>query len=287
MDFYRGKKVLVTGGSAGIGLSAALQLARAGADVTIVARGRARLDDALRELRAAAGAGQRTGAIAVDVTDRSAVRQAMADVIAGLGGLDVVIANAGYAITGWVHELADDVFDEMIAVNYLGQVHVVRAALPHLLRQGHGHICLVSSMLGFFGGFGYTAYSASKYAVRGFAECLRHELRPKGIGVSLFYTPTTKTPGLEQENKNKPKAVWLYESGSGWNKVYEADEVAAALLSAIPRGRFENVVGWDSALMRFAFRHFPRLSRYLNDGELDKAVRKAGGQDALPRANVE
>jgi short-subunit dehydrogenase len=130
-------------------------------------------------------------------------------------------------------------------------------------------------MLGFFGTFGYSAYSASKYAIRGFAESIRHELLPHNIRVTLFYPPTTRTPGLDKENETKPKAVWAYESESGFNKTYEAEDVAAAILRSIMRGRFDNVVGFDSWLIHFMFSHFPRLARWLNDGELKKAVKKA------------
>ncbi len=283
MDWFRDKKVFITGGSAGIGRAAALSLARRGAHVAIAARGQERLDQTLQEMRALAGTDQRTAALAFDVTDRPRVRGAARDVIDGLGGLDVLICNAGYAHTGWAHELPDSAFDEMIAANYLGHVNVTRAFLPHLMDQGRGDICLVSSMLGFFGGFGYTAYAASKYAVRGFAESLRHELVPHGVRVTLFYPPTTRTPGLETENQSKPEAVWAYESDSGFNRIYEADEVARAILTSIERGRFENVVGFDSWLIRFLFRHFPRLSRWLNDGEARKALKKAEARRSADR----
>jgi 3-dehydrosphinganine reductase len=282
MDYFRGKKVFITGGSAGIGKATAVQLARAGAEVFIAARGQAQLDQALKEIREVASTDQRTGAVSLDVTDRAAVRGAARDVIDGLGGLDVLVCNSGYAHTGWVHEMPDSAFDDMIQVNYMGHVNVTRALLPHLMSQGSGDICLVSSMLGFFGAFGYTAYSASKYAVRGFAESLRHELLPHGIRVSLLYPPTTQTPGLDKENEGKPKAVWTYESDSGFNKIYEAEAVADAILKSIQRGSFENVVGLDSWFMRWMFRHFPRISRWMNDGELKKAFKKVEGAKQLP-----
>jgi 3-dehydrosphinganine reductase len=276
VGFYDGKKVFLSGGSSGIGLAAGLALARAGAHVVIAARGRERLDQALVALKAAAARPDQVfAAKSLDVTDRPAVRSVAAEVLKELGGLDVVVANSGYALTGWVHEMPDAVFDEEIQVNYLGHVNVVRAFLPALLAQKRGHVCLVSSMLGFMGSFGYTAYCASKYAVAGFAEALRHELLPHGIKVTLFYPPTTRTPGLEHENESKPKPVWRYESDSGFNKVYDADKVATALLSAVAKGRFEALVGLDSRFLFFMFRHLPRLARWLSDGELKKAVKKA------------
>ncbi len=282
MDWYRGKRVFIAGGSAGIGLGLAKDLAALGADVFIAARGRARLDAALKQVREIASTSQRTGAVTLDVTDRPSVHDAARKAIEGLGGLDVLIANSGYAHTGWVHEMPDSVFEDMIQVNYLGHVNVVRAFLPHMMKQKSGNICLVSSMLGFFGAFGYSAYSASKYAVRGFAESLRHELLPHGIKVTLSYPPTTETPGLEKENQIKPKAVWSYESESGFNKIYTAEQVAQSMLKAIAQGKFEHLCGLDSKFMRLLFRHFPGLSRWINDGELRKAFKRVEGSKELP-----
>jgi NAD(P)-dependent dehydrogenase (short-subunit alcohol dehydrogenase family) len=287
MDFFQNQRVLITGGSAGIGRAAALAAVRRGAHVAVLARGRERLEQTLAELRQIAGPERTLVSHALDVSDRAAVRSGLAEVVGRLGGLDVLVANSGHAVTGWVTELPDAAFDEMIQANYLGHVNVVRACLPQLLAQKRGHISLVSSMLGFFGGFGYTAYCGSKYAVRGFAEALRHELRPHGIRVTLFYPPTTKTPGLAHENQSKPPAVWSYESESGFNKVYEAETVAAALLRSIERGRFENLVGLDSAFMYFMLQHFPRLARWINDGELDKAVRRVEARKTAPARELD
>jgi 3-dehydrosphinganine reductase len=205
MKFFAGKKVFVSGGSSGIGLSAALQLAASGAHVAIVARGREKLDQAVSALKAkAARPDQILLAKALDVTDRVAVRRVADETLKELGGIDVVIANSGYALTGWVHEMPDAIFDEEIQVNYLGHVNVVRAFLPTLIAQKHGNICLVSSMLGFMGSFGYTAYCASKYAVAGLAEAMRHELKPHGIKITLLYPPTTKTPASTMRTRPSP-----------------------------------------------------------------------------------
>ncbi|MBN2799409.1 MAG: SDR family oxidoreductase [Deltaproteobacteria bacterium] len=283
MNGYQGRKVLITGGSSGIGRAAAIALARSGAHVAVAARDQGRLDETVAAMRAVAGEGQRLGAVAVDVTDRARVAQIPAEVLELLGGLDVLICNSGYALPGYVDASPLENFDRMIDVNYMGHVNVVKAFLPHFLAQGAGHISLVSSMLGFMSAFGYAAYSGSKYAIAGFAEALRHELRPHGVQVSLYYPPTTKTPGLERENESKPAAVWAFESESGWNKVYTPEQVAGSLLRSILGGRFENMIGWDSWLLFFAFRLMPGLARWMSDDELKKANVKA----AQARAKVE
>lgn len=276
MGYLNRKRVFITGGSSGIGLSVALRLAAAGAHVAIAARGADRLESALAEIRANAARGDQVLiAKVLDVTDRQAVKRVAVETLDELGGLDILIANAGTAQAGWLQELPDSAFDEQVKVNYLGHVNVVRAFLPHLMAQGHGDICLVSSMLGAVGSFGYTAYCGSKFAVAGFAEALRHELHPHGVRVTLFYPPTTETPGLERENVSKPLSVWLFESDSGFNKVHEADAVARALLGAIEKGRFGSTAGLESRLLLLGYRHLPGLARRMADRGLREAVRKA------------
>ncbi len=282
MDWYKGKRVFITGGSAGIGKAAALQAVRSGAHVFVAARGQARLDETLAELEAAAGEGQVVGAVTLDVTDRAMVSQVAQEVLDGLKGLDVLICNSGYAHTGWAHEVPDSDFDQLMTTNYLGHVNVVRAFLPHLRQQGSGDICLVSSLIAIVPMLGYTAYAGSKAALTGFGDALRQELKFEGVRVGVFYPPSTKTPGLERENEDKPAWVWEAESGTGWNKVYTAEEVGVAMLEAVRRGRFENVVGWDSRLFAFVFRHLPGLARWIWDGDVAKArervqQREAGG----------
>ena len=248
MSFYSNKKALIVGGSAGIGQAAAIRMVREGAHVYVAARGQQRLDETVALLkRARRSESQVVGSVSMDVTDADAVRGGAAKVLEGLGELDVLVCNSGYATTGCVHSVTDASFDDMMGVNYLGHVNVVRAFAETFIEQKSGDICLVSSMLGFMGLYGYGAYSASKFAIVGFAEALRQEMMIHDVRVTLLYPPTTDTPGLKKENETKPPVVWALEADSGWNKTYTADEVAVVLLKSIQKGRFSNVVGWDSS----------------------------------------
>ena len=175
LDYFRGKRVYVTGGSSGIGLAAARHLVGAGAHVAISARGQQRLDEASAALAGLKGADQRLLATACDVSDPADCKRTAERVLAGLGGIDVVIANAGVAHPSRVLETPDEVFQRMININYLGTVYSVRSFLPALFAQRSGRIGVVSSLLGFMGIYGYTAYAASKFAQVGFVECLRQE----------------------------------------------------------------------------------------------------------------
>ena len=279
MGYYSDKRVLLVGGSKGIGRATARELTRQGAHVTVVARRPKPLEETVEELRGIGQPEQRIGSVSLDVTDRRAVRASVEGVLDQLGGgVDVLIVNVGSARPGYVADLDDEAFDAMMAVNYHGHVNVVRAYLPTLRARESADICFVSSALGFMSMPGYTAYSASKYAVAGFAEGLRMELAPDGIRVSVFYPGTTDTPGLQQENATKPAAVWTLESDSAFSKTHQPDAVATSLLKAIRRGRFENFPGFDVWLVWWMYKRFPRFSRYLADLEWRKALAKTAKQ---------
>jgi NAD(P)-dependent dehydrogenase (short-subunit alcohol dehydrogenase family) len=276
MGYYAGRKVLVVGGSKGIGRALAVRLAREGASVWVAARGAAELEDTVRELKAAGPTGVH-GYLTMDVTDREAVLRSAEDALERMGGLDVLVCNSGYALPQLFLDAPADDFDKMMAVNFHGHVNVVRAFAPAMVAARRGDICLVSSMMGFMPLFGYTAYSASKFAVVGFAESLRQEMKQHGVRVTVYYPPTTETPGLSEENKSKPPAVWALESGSGWNKVYKSDEVAASIAGCIERGTVHGMIGMDSKLIFTLNRHLPMIARYLTDDEVAKAIKKAAG----------
>ena len=280
MSYFQGKRVFLVGGSEGIGLATAKALAAAGAAVVVAARRQGPLDACVSEMQGVNGAG-RYDCISLDVTDREAVRAAVGAVEEKLGGpVDVLITNVGAARPGYIVDLEDDDYDRMIAINYTGHVNVVRAFLPAMAAGGGGDICLVTSALGFFSTPGYSAYSASKYALSGFAESLRMEAADHGIRVTLFYPGTTDTPGLKSENEAKPKAVWKMESESAFNTIYKPEQVATRLLKAIQRGRFENFPGFDVLLMWFVYKRFPSLARYLADQEWRTALKKVQKEEA-------
>lgn len=274
MGFFAGKRVFIAGGSKGIGRALALHLAQQGAAVVVGARGQAALDDTLAALQATGSAGP-FGSVSFDVTDREAVVAAAASVLDQLGGLDVLVCNSGFALPGLFKDADPDDFTKMMDVNFHGHVHVVRAFTPHFLEQGRGDICLVSSMMGFLPLFGYTAYSASKFAIAGFGEALRQELKQVGVRVTTYFPPTTETPGLDKENETKPPEVWALEAESGWNKTYTAEQVAADMAKRIEKGTVHGMIGSDSAFLYTANRLFPGITRYLADQEVSSAIKKA------------
>jgi NAD(P)-dependent dehydrogenase (short-subunit alcohol dehydrogenase family) len=273
VDFYEGRRVLVVGGSRGIGRALALLLARRGARVCIAARGAADLDRVAAELPAVAAGPH--AAVAFDVTDAAAVAGARDGVLAGLGGLDVLVCGSGSARAAGVFDAPAEDYRRMLDVNYLGHVNVVRAFGPDLTRRRGGTICLVSSLAALMPIYGYAAYAASKAALAAFAECLRQEMKLHGVKVVVHYPPTTDTPGLVEENLTKPPAVWAIESQSGWNRIHTAERVAASIAAAIERGRPLGLAGFDSRLLATVMRLAPGFFRRMTDAEVRKAVAAA------------
>ncbi len=267
---FKDWRVLVTGGSSGIGLELASALLREGAQVCIAARDEERLRRAEQQLTSAAP-GAKVCSVVMDVASPEAIAAGVRETVTKLGGLDLLINNAGYALPGYIDELDDRAYVEMMAVNYFGPMRLARACLPYFAAQGGGRIVNITSMLGFMGTFGYSAYCASKYALSGFTESLRQDVMPFGVRVHLCYPPTTTTPGLERENKDKPPEAWAIE---GKSRAFPPEQVAAAILKGVRAGKFQILVGMDSWFIWLAQRLVPWLVRYVTDRVLMKELRK-------------
>jgi 3-dehydrosphinganine reductase len=235
---------LVTGGSSGIGLAVARRLLADGFNLSLVARGEERLRRA-RELLLADTPGREVVTVAADVSDRARAEGAVHGAAAALGPPRMVVTCAGVAHPGYFEQVDASVFERTMAVNYLGTVYVVKAALPLMERPG-GRIVMISSGAGLIGIFGYTAYSPTKFALRGFAEALHAELRHQGVGVSIAFPPDTDTPQLAEEMKTKPPETVLM---TGTVKAWSAEQVAERIVRESARGTFAVTPGLALTLL--------------------------------------
>jgi 3-dehydrosphinganine reductase len=159
----------------------------------------------------------------------------------------LLINCAGISISGTFEDTSIKDFHKMMSINYFGSVNMAKCLLPQMkasTAQGKG-IVFVSSIAGLLGLFGYTAYSASKFAVRGFAEVLEMELKPFGIDVTVYCPPDTKTPGYEEEQKSKPRETQLISEAGG---LVEAKDVAEDLLDKALKSQFLCSYGFDGYL---------------------------------------
>jgi 3-dehydrosphinganine reductase len=238
---------LVTGGSSGIGLELARQLAAAGYSLSLVARGEDRLKQAAAELaQRFTRSDQRVFVYAADVADVKQAEAAVAAATRELGVPDLVVTSAGIAIPGYFEDITLDNFERSMAVNYFGSLYIVRAALPAMRARRQGRIVFVSSGAGLMGLFGYASYAPGKFALRGLAEGLRAELKADGVAVSIAYPPDTDTPMLAEENKTKPLETKLI---TGVVKTWSAPAVASCIMRGIRRGKFAITPGLAITLM--------------------------------------
>jgi 3-dehydrosphinganine reductase len=273
MEFYRDKCVLITGGSSGIGLAMARALRSSGAHLVLVARDEGKLEAARQTLLKTEASGE-VHTTSVDVSDEEAVKALAADVPGGRP-VDVLVCNAGVVMPGHFLELPQEQFDAMMSINFLGAVYLCRAFLPAMVERGSGDIHLVSSLAGLMGVFGYTAYSASKFALRGFAEVLRCEMKPRGIRVTASYPPDTDTPQLAFEDQYKPDET---RAIAGNAKKLTADVVANAILQGIAAGRFHIVPGGSAKFADVMGRWFPGMVRGMFDSDVKKVQNKGAAQ---------
>lgn len=186
--------------------------------------------------------------ITADVTNWDRVHAAVRRVKEEAGVPDLLINCAGAAHPGYVEEIPLPIFAQMMDLNYFGTVHMVRALLPDMLARGSGHIVNTSSMAGFYGPFGYSAYTASKYAVRGFSDVLRLELKLKRLKlrVSVVFPPDMDTPGMAEENKTKPFETRV--ASEAMVKLLPPEKVAKAVLRGIRRGQYVILPGSDAQI---------------------------------------
>jgi NADP-dependent 3-hydroxy acid dehydrogenase YdfG len=177
-----GKVALVTGASSGIGEATAIALAEAGVAVAVGARRRDRLDALTAKLR---DDGARVLPLDLDVTSEEACRDAVARTRQELGGLDVLVNNAGVMLLGTIVGADTEDWRRMVHTNVLGLMYMTHAAIDGMLEQGSGDVVNISSVAGRTARKGAGVYNASKWAVNAFSESLRQEVTGRGVRISL------------------------------------------------------------------------------------------------------
>ncbi|XP_059167964.1 3-ketodihydrosphingosine reductase-like isoform X2 [Physella acuta] len=242
--------VIITGGSSGIGKALAVQAVQQGAKVTIVARDKAKLEETKAELASFIPdekVEERVQLISVDLSkDYVAVENALHTAESNFGPVECLINCAGTSSPGRFEELPITDFKKMMDINYLSAVHATRAIIPSMKIHGRGRIVFVSSQAGQLGLFGFTAYSASKFALRGLAEALQMEVKPYNIHLTLAFPPDTNTPGFQEEQKTKPIETKLISETSG---LFTPENVASIILADTVRGRFFSTMGLDGLML--------------------------------------
>jgi len=255
--YYEKKIAFIVGGSDGIGLAIASLLVQKKTHVIIFSRQQKRLHQALSHLRTHQQfPTQIIQAVSLDATHEESCQTIIKQTVNQYGTPFFLFNCAGIARAAYTHESNLDDVRNMIDINYLGTYYVTHFVLMEMLKKHSGHIINVSSMAGFIGLFGYSAYCASKYAVMGFSHALKNELSTEGISVSVLCPPNTQTKGLEEENKTKPQEVLKTEEQV---KVLSPELVAQKTLRAVARKKYMIIPSFDGSLAYWLSRYCPKI----------------------------
>jgi short-subunit dehydrogenase len=267
MKDFRNKNVYIVGGSSGIGLAAARLLFEHGSNITIFSRDEQKLARAAKAISAQrASTGQTVAWMRLDVADRSDVDRVLDRSVMRCGIPDVLINCAGRAYPHYFEEIRFDQFDETMQINFYGMWHTIKKVVP-LMKERGGYIVNVSSIAGLVGVFGLTDYSASKFAIMGFSEALRSELKPFGIMVSVLCPPDTDTPALDVENRTKPRETRAISENAG---LMQPEDVASALLKGMQKNQPVIIPGLEGKITCLAKRWVPTLVEWM----MDRTVRR-------------
>ena len=222
--------VAITGASAGIGRATAVRLARDGAAVAMCARRREMLEAAARDVDAAGGEAL---PIVADVTSVDDMERFVSAAVDRFGRLDVIICNAGFGIAGTIDDISPDQMRKLVDINYMGTFYAARAALRVFRRQHHGHVVIISSIVGKRGVPYMGAYAATKFAQVGMAECLRAEVAGSPIHVSVVYPVSTESEFFDVMSRETGTAI-THAFGPRQDTSVVADAIARAIERPVP-----------------------------------------------------
>jgi short-subunit dehydrogenase len=257
-SFFRDKSVLVTGASSGIGEELTLQLARVGAQLTLAARRKDRLDilaDKIVRL------GHLRPLVAeCDVSRDGDLDRAVADAVRQWGKLDVVFANAGFGVVAPLEKLGVDDYRRQFETNVFGVLRTIYASLPEL-KKSNGNLAIVGSVSGWVSTPGASPYSMSKFALRSLANAITPELRPSGIKVTLL------SPGFVASDIRRIDNQGTLHAGAKDpvppRMIVSTPVAAREILYAVARGKRERIVTGHGKVLVAIERFAPWMLRAL------------------------
>jgi len=262
-----GLSIVITGASSGIGRAAALAFARLGARLTLAARRADLIEEVARECR---DLGTRAIAVPTDVTDHEAVDRLAQAARRAFGGIDVWINNAGTGVFGPYQDAEIALHRRTVEVNLLGSMHGAYAALPVFLDQGHGILINNISLGGWAPSPFAAAYTASKFALRGFSASLRQELGEyPHIHVCGVFPAIIDTPGLDHGANVSGRQI------NPGPLIYAPEDVAETFVSLVRRPRDEVAVGWPARAAQVAYALAPGPTEHLMGAAMRRALRRA------------
>ena len=258
MRSFQDKVAVVTGAASGIGAALVRRLLAEGARV------------AASDIADLPETGARN--YRVDVSGRDAIYAHAADVVADLGRVDLVVNNAGVALKGTVRQMSDEDLRWVMDINFWGVVHGTRAFLPHLVAT-RGSVVNISSVFGFIGVPTQSAYNASKFAVRGFTEALRQEMRAEGtgVGVSCVHPGGIRTGIARHGRTSVPAEQADFARSLDKVAMTSPDAAARVIIDGARRDRARILVGPDA----YVIDALPRLLGSLYQPLVSRVFRRA------------
>lgn len=251
MAAFNQKTVLITGASSGIGAALAREFSKKGARLVLLARRVDRLDALARELLVNS---TEVEFIACDVHSPAQLKLAVEKGVARFGGLDVVIANAGFGVAGYLDRLTVEDYQRQFETNVYGLLHTIYATLDEL-KKSKGTLALMGSVAGYVALPGNSPYSMSKAAVKALAESLRFELSSQGVSVVLISPGFVESEirrvdnhGVLQPEAPEPIPSWLR---------MPTQKAAQKMIGAIAQRKREVIITTHGKLAVFMKRHFP------------------------------
>ncbi|GAA2029302.1 SDR family NAD(P)-dependent oxidoreductase [Catenulispora yoronensis] len=255
---FNGAVAVVTGAAGGMGEQLAYGLALRGTHLVLVDRDAERLA-AVSEAVARRRPETRVRTFVADLADPDAVRRLAADILDAEPVLNLLINNAGVALAGTFEETSAEEFDWVLAINFAAPVALTRALLPRLRASAGSHIVNLSSLFGLIAPPGQTAYSASKFAIRGFTEALRHELAGE-VGVTSVHPGGIKTRiALDARVAAAADQEQSAKAMRAFNKVltYPADRAAGQIIEGVRRRRGRVLIAMSARIPDVLARLFP------------------------------
>jgi short-subunit dehydrogenase len=253
MTAIPGAAIAVTGAASGIGRALAIEFAARGADLALADRDEAGLKAVAAEIAKATP--RKVSLHRVDVSEQEQIAAFAREAITAHPSLNILINNAGVSLLGLFHEIDQAQMEWLFNINFWGAVHATRAFLPHLASQPASHIVNVSSIFGIMAPPGQTAYSAAKFAIRGFSEALRHELQmakspiclsvvhPGGIKTDIVRNSRTGS-GIT-DNERRVQSIERFDAIARTS----AKDAALRIIKGVEKNEPRILIGSDARFM--------------------------------------
>jgi short-subunit dehydrogenase len=261
MTAIRGSAAALTGAASGIGRALALELATRGCDLALADRDEAGLQAVAAEITKLGGGKITTHR--VELSEPGQIQDFAEQAASSHPGLNILINNAGAALIGSFDEIDQDQMDWLMRVNFWSTVHTTRALLPHLARQPEAHIVNLSSIFGIIAPPEQAAYAATKFAVRGFSESLRHELQsaaspvrlsvvyPGGVATNIARNARSGSGAID--NARRVEALERFDNAARTS----AGAAALCIISGIEHNRPRILIGFDARFVDMLQRFLP------------------------------